>query len=193
MAYLTREELERFGFKGLGKNVRISTRAAIYDAHLMSFGDHSRVDDFCLLSGLVTIGRNVLITAYVNLAGGQAGLTIEDFAGVAYGSHVLAQTEDYSGETMTNSTVPVRFRKETKAPVRIGRHSIVGTNAVIFPGVTIGEGTSVSAMAVVTRDTQPWSIYAGVPARRVRERSRALLELEREYLSSEDAGDRTHR
>ncbi|MNP64306.1 dTDP-4-amino-4,6-dideoxy-D-glucose acyltransferase [compost metagenome] len=62
------------------------------------------------------------------------------------------------------------------------RHVIVGTNAVIFPGVTLAEGCAVGAMSLVTKSTVPWGIYTGIPAKRIKERSRELLKRESEFL-----------
>lgn len=171
------------GFKSLGKNVRISDRAAIYNADQMEIGDHSRIDDFCVVSGKVSLGRNVHITVFCNIAGGSEGVTIGDFTALAYGCHVFSQSDDYSGKTLTNSTVPARFKQEIKKAVHVGRHCIVGANSVIFPGVTLAEGCSVGAMTLVLKSTEPWGIYAGIPATRIKERRRELLELESIYLA----------
>lgn len=185
MAYLTGEELSALGFRKLGKNVQVSTRAALYEPHLMEFGDNVRIDDFCVISGRVKLGRNVLITVFCNVAGGQAGVFIDDFSGLAYGCHVFSQSEDYSGRYLNNSTLPCDLRQETKKPVHIGRHCNVGTHCVIVPGVTLADGTSVYAQSLVTKSTQPWSIYFGVPARRIKARRRDMLQLEKQYLMRE--------
>jgi galactoside O-acetyltransferase len=55
----------------------------------MSIGDYSRIDDFYVLSGKITIGRNVHIAVFCNLAGGEPGLTMEDFSGLAYHVNVF--------------------------------------------------------------------------------------------------------
>jgi len=62
MGYLSEEELNCLGFKELGKNVKISSNVSIYDASSISIGDFSRVDDFCVLSGNIEIGRYCHIT-----------------------------------------------------------------------------------------------------------------------------------
>ena len=185
MAYLTAEELNQLGFKNLGKNVQISTRASIYNHDQIEIGDNSRIDDFCVLSGNIKIGRNVHITVFCNIAGGDRGITFLDFSCLAYGCHVFSQSDDYSGHTLTNSTVPDEYKQEIKEPVTICRHVIVGARSVVFPGVTIAEGTSVGAMSMVTKSTLEWSIYAGIPARKIKDRKRDLLELEKQYLASE--------
>ena len=56
----------------------------------------------------------------------------------------------------------------------IGDRVWIAYRAVILPGVTIGEGAVIAAGAVVTRDVGPFSIMAGVPAKKIGERNRNL-------------------
>ena len=178
------------GFKFVGKNVLISDKASVYNADQIEIGDHSRIDDFCVLSGKIKIGRNVHVAVFCNVAGGSEGVTLCDFSGLAYGCQVFSQTDDYSGRSLTNPTVPAKYKKETKKAVKIGRHCIVGTQSVIFPGVELGEGSSVGAMSMVTKSTEEWSVNFGIPAKRLKGRSRDLLQLEQEYLNSEVPAER---
>ena len=182
MAFLSEEELTKMGFRSLGKEVRISDKASIHNADQIDIGDYSRIDDFCVLSGRVSIGRNVHIAVFCNVAGGEKGIRLDDFSGLAYGVNVFTQTDDYRGYTLTNPTVPDEFKSETKKAVIIGRHVIVGTNSVILPGVTLSEGTSVGAMTMVTKSTEEWTVYFGIPAKRLKKRSRDLVVLEKQYL-----------
>lgn len=185
MAYLSDDALHAMGFAEIGQNVKISDKAAIYGAEQMRIGDNSRIDDFCVVSGRVQIGRNVHIAPLCLVAGGAPGIVLGDFSGLAYSVRVFAQSDDYSGGTMTNPTIPSEYKMEHLAAVEIRRHVIVGTGSVICPGVTLGEGTAVGAMALVLRSTDAWSIYVGNPARKLRDRKRDLLLLERKYLESE--------
>ena len=185
MPFLSETSLSALGFHRLGSHVRISDRASIYNPELMDIGDHVRIDDFCVVSGKVTLGRNVHIAVFCNVAGGELGITFEDFSGLAYGCHVFTQSDDYSGRTLTNPTVPDQYKKETKAPIVVGRHSIVGTCSVILPGVVLGEGTAVGAMSMVTKSTEPWFMYFGIPAKKLKVRSRQLLTVEQDYLQEE--------
>ena len=172
-------------FKSLGQQVKISDKAAIYNADQIEIGDYSRIDDFCVLSGRVTIGRNVHIAVFCNVAGGSEGITLDDFSGLAYGCQVFSQSDDYSGRTLTNPTVPAQYKLERKAAIHIGRHCIVGTSSLIFPGVKLGEGCSVGAMTMVTRSTEPWMVYSGIPAKKLKPRKRDMLALEQAYLDSD--------
>ncbi len=186
MAFLTEEQIKSIGFKFVGDNVKISDRCAIYNPEFIEIGDNSRIDDFCLISGVVKIGKNVHIAAYCNLAGGKLGLEMDDFSGLAYGCHVFTQSDDYSGGTMTNPTIPQKFKNETFKKVHIERHVIVGTKSIVLPGVVLAEGCSVGAMSMITKSTQPWGIYFGIPAKRIKERKKDLLGLEKIYMNSQN-------
>jgi acetyltransferase-like isoleucine patch superfamily enzyme len=179
MAYLDPDRLRAMGFKSLGANVKISEKASIFDAGSIDIGDNSRIDDFCVISGNISIGRYCHITPMCLIAGGEPGVSLADFCTLAYGVKIFAQSDDYSGTTMTNSLIPRRFKRETFKPVRIGRHVIIGSGAVVFPGADIGEGCAIGAMALLTRPADPWGIYVGIPARRLKDRKRDLLELEK--------------
>ena len=109
---------------------------------------------------------------------------MDDFSGLAFGVTIFAQSDDYGGAALTNATVPMEYRKIARGRVELGRHVIIGTATVVFPGGICGEGTSVGACSMLTKSTEPWSVYFGVPARRIKERKRDMLELERKYLAT---------
>jgi len=184
MSYYTNEELIALGFKYIGKNVKVSDKASIYDYNQISIGDNSRIDDFCVVSGKINIGRNVHITPMCLVAGGEKGIVFEDFTTIAYAVQVFTQSDDYSGKTMTNSTIPQEYKEEFKKEIVIKKYSIVGAGSIIMPGVILEEGTSIGAMTLVLRSTKPWGIYVGNPAQRLKEREKGLLELEKQYVEN---------
>jgi acetyltransferase-like isoleucine patch superfamily enzyme len=182
MAYYTEKELCSMGFAYIGRNVKISDKASIYNCETIKIGDNSRIDDFCVVSGKIFIGRNVHVTPMCLLAGGEKGIVLEDFTTLAYGVKVFTQSDDYSGETMTNSTIPKEFKNEYIDKVKIKMYSIIGANSVIMPGVTVKKGTSIGAMSLVLKNTKPWSIYVGIPAKKIRDRKRSIVKLAYQYL-----------
>ena len=182
MAYLSGEQLNNMGFKSLGKSVKVSDKASIYDADKISIGSNSRIDDFCILSGIVDIGKHVHLAPYCLLAGGEEGIYMADFSGCAYHVQIFTQSDNYSGRTLTNPTVPSKYKKEYKRRIAIGKHVIIGSSSIIFPNVVLAEGCSVGAMSLVHKSTKPWGIYSGNPAKRIKERKQDLLELEQQFL-----------
>jgi acetyltransferase-like isoleucine patch superfamily enzyme len=182
MSFLSTEQLTKIPFRFLGRNVKISEKVSIYDPEEIEIGDNSRIDDFCVISGKVNVGSFVHITVFCNIAGGIEGITLEDFATVAYGCHIFTQSDDYNGYTMTNSNIPDKFKDITRKKITIGRHSIIGAGSIILPGANLAEGTSIGAGTLVRVPTEEWSIYVGVPARKLRKRSKQLLELEKQFM-----------
>ncbi|MDB9312955.1 acyltransferase [Spirulina sp. CS-785/01] len=182
MTFLTKAELSKIPFKFLGENVRISNNCSIYNPELTEIHDNSRIDDFCVISGKVFIGKYVHIAVFCNVAGGSEGIIFHDFSGLAYGCHVFTQSDDYSGQTLTNPTVPSKYKSEIKKSVTLGKHCIVGTGSLIFPGANLGEGTAIGAASVIRKSTEEWSIYLGNPAKKVKARSRNLLKLEAQLI-----------
>lgn len=182
MAYLNSKQLSELGFKFIGKNVKISDKASIYNHDQIEIGDNSRIDDFCVISGKVSIGAYCHITPMCLIAGGEKGIFISDFCTLAYGVKVFSQSDDYSGETMVNSLISSKYKNEKKESVILERQVIIGAGSIILPGVTLAEGCSVGAMTLVNRSTQPWGIYVGNPAKRIKERKQDLLELEKNFL-----------
>ncbi len=57
-------------------------------------------------------------------------------------------------------------------PMRVGRYAWVAARACVSPGVNLGDGAILGLASVATKDLEPWSIYAGVPARKVKDRER---------------------
>jgi acetyltransferase-like isoleucine patch superfamily enzyme len=182
MSFLTVDQVNSIGFKYVGRNVKISSSVSIHRPEQISIGDNSRVDDFCAISGNVSIGRNVHVAVHCSLVASREELILQDFSGLAFGCKLFTSSDDYSGKTLTNPTVPERFKSITHGPISIGRHVIIGTNSVVFPGVDVAEGCAIGALTLVTKSTLPWGIYLGAPARRVKERERDLLILEAQYL-----------
>lgn len=180
-------ELKGLGFKHVGKNVLLSKKAVIYNYDKISLGDHVRIDDFCILSGNITIGNYVHIAVCSRLSGSTGGLTIKDFAGVSYNSTIIASSDDYSGEFMTNPMVPLKYKKLLPNPVVLEKHALIASHCFVAPGVTVGEGGTVGAMSLVLKDVAPWSIYAGIPAKFLKPRKKNILELEKRFLAEVNA------
>lgn len=180
--FYTQQELNVIGFKSVGDDVLISKKCSIFRPENMVIGNHVRIDDFCLLSGHITIGNYVHIAAYSAFFGGKSSIIMDDFSGLAYRCTVVAETDDYSGEYLTNPEIDLKFRNISEGPVHIGKHVVLGTGSVVLPGVSLGEGCSFGSMALITKSTDPWGIYVGVPCRRIKERSKKMLELEKEFL-----------
>jgi len=167
-------------FSSIGKDVIIWPLAKIVGSEAISIGDSVIIDDYVFLMGgeNTSIGSFVHIASFTSITGGGRFL-IEDFAGLSGGVRIYTGNEDYLGGCLTNPAVPAPYRVPIRSFVHIKKHAIIGTNSVILPGVTIGEGAVVGANALVTKNCSPWMIYVGSPAKLLKSRSsNRILELE---------------
>lgn len=177
--YIDEERIRELPIQSIGSNVLIASDAIIAGIQGLSVGSHVRIDSNTVLA----IGRGSLsIGSYVHIGGcshlnATSGIEIGDFATFSQGVRIYSASDDYSGESLTNPTVPIQYRNVSSAPVSVGPYSIIGSGSVVLPGVTIGEGAAVGALSLIRQDVPPWTIWAGSPARQVGLRSSKLLRL----------------
>ncbi len=107
----------------------------------------------------ITIGKDVFINSGCHFQD-QGGIEIGD--GTLIGHNVVLAT-------INHDLNPEKNRKNHYAPIKIGAHVWIGSNAVILPGVTIGDHAVVAAGAVVTRDVPAMTVVGGVPAKVMKE------------------------
>ncbi len=158
-----------FGTVVRGREVRIGRHVSIgalsfLDVERLTIGEDSKINEQVFAGGLplpesrLEIGRHCLIQQFVVLNPSKP-LVIGDHTVIAGKSSVFT----HSSWQNVLEGYPVEF-----APVTIGRHAWVAWHCFVMPGVTIGEGATLGAGAVVTRDVPPGALAAGVPARVVR-------------------------
>ena len=85
---------------------------------------------------------------------------------------------------MTNPTIPTQFTNVTHAPVTINKHVIIGSGSIVLPGVTIEEGVAIGALSLVNKNCEKFFIYAGNPAKKIKQRSENLLAIEKKFIQS---------
>lgn len=175
-SFLFQEEIAEMGFKSCGKDVKISRFARFYSPDKISIGDNVRIDDFCILSGNITLGSHIHISAYVALYGAK-GIEIGDYSGISPKSIVYSAMDDFTGDYLIGPIHPDELTNVTGGLVRIGNFVQVGSNVIVFPNLTISEGSVVGACSLVNRDIEPWSISYGVPAIKHKDRRKGLLNL----------------
>lgn len=119
----------------------------------------------------ISPGRNLELGDNVDLAWGvlittRGGVSIGDRSLIGYNTQIFS----------ANHKVPldkgmIFYSGHDFAPVQIGTDVWIGAGCIILPGVTIGEGAVVAAGSVVTKDVEPYSIVAGVPAKLIKFRN----------------------
>ncbi len=167
----------------VGLDTVIDPRVVIKRPQLMSIGSHCAIDCGAYFTTRVDIGSYVHIGPYVTVIGGpESKLTIEDFGTIAAGARIICRGEEHLGKGLVGPTIPEKFSDLLiGGKVVIKRFANVLTNAVIFPGVTIGQGAVIGAGTVMHTDAEPWAIYLGNPARKIKVRDhRTMLTYARE-------------
>ena len=129
-----------------------------------SLGDYSVVESYCCINnavGDVIIGDHTRVGLHNTVIG---PVTIGNHVNLAQGITVTALNHNFADKDHRIDEQGVSTH-----PVMIGDDIWIGANAVILPGVTIGNHSVVAAGAVVTKDVPPHSLVAGVPAKKIKE------------------------
>jgi len=185
--YYNSTELESLGLKSYGKNVLISKKTSIYNPGNIEIGDNVRIDDFCILSagtGGISIGCYVHIACYCLLIGAER-IVLKDFSGLSSRVSIYSSTDDYSGNYLTNPTVPDKFRNPISKQVTLDKHVVIGASTVILPGVHLHEGVAAGANCLITKSFKQYSILFGSPAKVIKQRSEKLKDLEKNIIFEE--------
>lgn len=139
--YHTPEELREIMGRLTGKKIDDTFR--LFPSFYTDFGKN------------ITIGKDVFINSGCHFQD-QGGIEIGD--GSLIGHNVVLATINHDLDPKEN-------RKNHYAPIKIGAHVWIGSNATVLPGVTVGDWAVVAAGAVVTKDVPPMTVVGGVPAR----------------------------
>ena len=143
--------IRRFTYKALGaeigKHVVCHFRTELRGLQHLKIGDGTIIGDNTLLDSRrgLTIGKNVNISSNVS---------------------IYTLQHDYRSSTFSCPS--------DGGKVNIGDRTWIGCNVIILPGVNIGEGAVCCAGCVVTKDVEPYTVVAGIPAKKVNERPRDL-------------------
>lgn len=172
-------------FKEIGNNVTIYQPISIIEPENMVLKSHIILSEFSYLAagkGLF-IGNYIHISTNCSILGGGYCI-INDFVGICAGSRIITGSEDIMGNGITGGpTVPNEYRTNFQSFVIFEKHSFLGTNCIILPGVTIGEGSVIGSGCIITKDVEPWGIYFGNPLRRIKDRPKEkILSMEIELL-----------
>lgn len=175
---------ERSQLLRCGANVIIGKTVRVRYPELVEIGDNVIIDDFSYVSTALVIDSHVHISAGAKIIGGRdATVRFGSFSTLAPNVVLAAGSDDYIAGIAT-PLVPKEYKGGSViGSITIGRHCIVGAGTVILPGVTLHEGAAVGALSLVKGDLEPWTLYAGVPARPLKQRDRKkILSLEARYL-----------
>lgn len=185
IGYYNTYELKKIGLKKIGKNVLISKNINIVGVSNISIGDNVRIDSYTNIiaySGYLRLGNFIHISSGTFLACA-GGIEINDFSTISPNSNLLSVSSDYTGKYISNPMVPKKYCKAIKGKIILKKHTIIGAGSVIMNSVIIGEGTSVGALSFVNKNLDTWSVYAGIPVKKIKNRLKRVLELEKKIKS----------
>ena len=109
---------------------------------------------------------NCIISTYCILDG-RSGIEIGD--NVVFSSGVHIWTEEHNVDSESFAVLP-----ENRLPVIIGDRAWICSDSTILSGVTIGDGAVVASRSCMTKDADPYGVYGGIPARKIKERNHNL-------------------
>lgn len=128
-------------------------------------GRHSHIHRRCKFFhvGKISIGNNSTVNFGCYLDN-RRGIEIGNNVGIAHNSKIYTLGHDIDDPQF----------KTKGSPVKIEDNAFIFANAIIMPGVTIGEGAIVLPGSIVTKDVAPWTVVGGNPAKKVRDRNRNI-------------------
>ncbi|NMD70174.1 acetyltransferase [Bacillus sp. DNRA2] len=135
-----------------GKNVYIGKGCSINYKNVY-VGDNVSIGSDCIFMSTVAkikIGSNIM-----------------------FGPHVFMITGDHRIDYLGKNMIDVKEKEklpENDEDIVINDDVWIGANSIILKGVTIGEGSVIAAGSVVTKNVQPYSIVAGIPAKKIKDR-----------------------
>ncbi len=156
-----------------GTDIFISSNVEIRYPHLVNLGNHVAIDTGFYCTVQADIGDYAHIGPYVTVIGGtEARLFMKGFNTVGAGSRLICASDEFLGAGLVGIS-PAEYRDNIICePVQFEMFSSIGTNVVLHPGVILGEGCVIGSCSLVTKDTEPWTIYHGIPAGPVKLRAR---------------------
>ena len=172
--YKSADDLKKFKF--VDKEVLLFKNALILRPEMIEISSGVRIDDYARVEGGkgLFIGQYVHISSFAGILGGGEAI-IEEYCAMAQGARLLTGSDQATG--VMSAAAPNDIRDAFAGKTILKKHAFLGANSVVMPNVVIGEGAVVGAGAVVTKDVEPWTIVAGVPAKPISKRE--VIDLEK--------------
>lgn len=164
----------------------LSPHTRIRHPEFFHAGEHSIVDDFCYFSTRVVLGLGCHIASGCSVAGGREHLfSLGDLSSLSSGVKIWCSSNDFRGGlvAMPPPEFPAAELGIRSGDVSLGAYTGVGANTVILPANHIPEGVAIGALSLVPSEFpfEPWTLYAGIPIRKIgaRHRDKILRQAER--------------
>jgi acetyltransferase-like isoleucine patch superfamily enzyme len=170
-------EYQYSNLKHVGYDVFISSTVEIRRPNLVEIGNHVAIDTGFYCTTTFKIKDYIHIGPYVTIIGGPHGeCYMGNFTTIAAGSRIICGSDMHLGEGLIGPTIPNEYRDDVVIkPIIFEDFSSIGTNVIVNPGVTLAQGSVVGANSFVTKNTEPWTIYIGTPAKPVKLRKKDTM------------------
>jgi len=164
--------------RSAGEDVFISANVEIRRPHLITIGKHVAIDSGFYITTTATIGDHIHIGPNVLVIGGaRTSLRLGNFVNITLGARLICGSDSFSGHGLVSGPgIPDEFLNELDlGSIIIEDFAAICAGATVLPGVTIAKGSVVGAHSLITKDTEPWTIYMGNPARAVKIRPKEQM------------------
>jgi galactoside O-acetyltransferase len=159
----------RWSFRSCGRGLRLRLTTSIRGHRNIAIGNNfvsmGQLYLYATDGGCLQIGDDCAVNTNVQLGASPGRIVVGD--GVMIGPNVVVRAADHG----VRRDFPMRYQAHIGGEIVIEDDVWIGSNAVVTANVTLARGTIVAAGAVVTCSTEPYSIVAGVPARKIGERT----------------------
>lgn len=171
----------------IGTNVNIHRSVVFFNPKNIHILSNVRIDCFCIFSAGkegIHIQDFIHIGAGSYFFGNGGKIELKSFANISSRVSFFTSNDDYVDGYMSNPLIQERFKNILNGPITLDKHAIIGSGSIVLPNVEIGTGGSVGALSLVKKNVEPFTIVAGVPAKKKGERNKRLLELEKEFVAT---------
>lgn len=154
----------------IGDNSRLCVGCSILAAaknDYVTIGDKCNISRFACLDaagGYVTLGDNVFVGVNTSV-GGHGGCSIGNDCQIAAFCYIIAANHIFD-----DPNTLIRLQGYDKRGIKIDEDCWLGNGVSVLDGVNVGRGSVLAAHCVVTKDVEPYSVMAGIPAKFLRER-----------------------
>lgn len=145
----------RWSHFSIGKNFHAGQFVYMWAKHNIVIGDNFHIGRFSMIETDAEIGNNVIFSSSVSLIGRYDHHYQQPGMPIRLASRISDKDYNWKGLNLK---------------VEIGDDVWVGLGSIILSGVKIGQGSIIAAGSVVTKDVEPFSIYGGNPAKKIRSR-----------------------
>jgi len=172
----------------IGKNTIISKNIRIRHPENFTVGDNCIIDDYSYFSAKIVIERYCHIAPHCVISGGKYTFTLSEFSGISSGVTICCESSDYIGGIVSLAVEQYlgSMSTNTSGDITLCSFTGLGAHVLILPNNIIPEGVTVGAFSMVPSNFkfEPWSIYAGVPIRKIGNRGRDSVLKQFEFFKS---------